>query len=119
MTGRDGTDGDRAATGDQVDLVDWGRTARRMRASSLILTGVVLSGWLVTGLLGDGLTAKALSAWVGAGLGALFVVELVVVGGSALRGMLRAGERGERLASDDVGLLPPRRRRSSGSEERA
>jgi hypothetical protein len=38
-------------------------------------------------------------------------VEFVVVGGSALRGMLRAGERGERLASGDVMLLPPQVRR--------
>ena len=41
----------------------------------------------------------------------MIVVEFVVVGGSALRGMLRAGERGERLSGRDVMLLPPQVRR--------
>lgn len=89
-------------------LVDWGRAGRRMRASALVLTTAVLVGWVTVSLLGDGFDAGTLGDLVGLGFAALFLVELVVVGGAALRGMLRAGERGERLASDGVGLLPPR-----------
>lgn len=96
---------------DQVHLVDWRRTALRMRRSAVVLGVLVLVGWLVTGLLGDGLRPGALGAWVGLGMALLFLAEVVVVGGAAVRGMLRAGAEGERLAGDDVGLLPSRWRR--------
>lgn len=91
-----------------VGLVDWRRTGRRIRTSVVVLTVVVLVTWVALGATGDGLDAHTLGDLVGLAMGALFVVELVVVGGAALRGMLRAGERGERLASQGVGLLPPR-----------
>lgn len=91
-------------------LVDYRATARRMRKSAAVLFLAALGAWLITGL-GDGLTATGLAGWVGLALGGMFVVEVVVVGGSALRGMLRAGESGERLAAGDVGILPPQLRR--------
>jgi hypothetical protein len=68
----------------------------------LWIVAAVREGWPAFGRLGE---------LVGFGLLAAFVIELVVVGGAALRGMLRAGERGERLSSDDVGLIPPQLRR--------
>lgn len=89
-------------------LVDWGRTGRRVRASVTVLAAVVLVAWVALSVAGDGFSLRTLGGLVGAALGVLFLVELVVVGGAALRGMLRAGERGERLASDGVGLFPPR-----------
>lgn len=109
MSGTDDT-GQPAAQDDPgaVGLVDWGRTGRRVRASALLLGTAVLVVWTVVSVLGDGFDVRTLAGLVGLALGVLFVVELVVVGGAALRGMLRAGERGERLASDGVGLLPPR-----------
>lgn len=91
-----------------LGLVDWGRTGRRVRASVLVLTCLVLLGWVVLSLAGGGFDPGTLGALVGLALLVLFVVELVVVGGAALRGMLRAGERGERLSSRGVGLFPPR-----------
>lgn len=91
-----------------VGLVDWGRTGRRVRTSVLVLAGAVLVAWVAVSLLGDGFDAGTLGGLVGLAMALLFVVELVVVGGAALRGMLRAGERGERLASRGVGLLPRR-----------
>lgn len=91
-----------------VGLVDWGRTGRRVRTSVLVLGGAVLVAWVVVSLLGDGFDARTLGGLVGLALAVLFVVELVVVGGAAVGGLLRAGERGERLASRGVGLLPPR-----------
>lgn len=91
-----------------VGLVDWGRAGRRVRAGALALAAAVLVGWVVLSLAGDGFSGRTLGGLVGLALALLFLVELVVVGGAALRGMLRAGERGERLASDGVGLLPPR-----------
>lgn len=63
--------------------------------------------WLVVGALRGGPTLRLLGELVGFGLLSAFVVEVVVVGGSALRGMLLAGERGDRLAGADVSLLPP------------
>ena len=91
-----------------VGLVDWGRTGRRVRASVLVLTGLVLLVWVVRSLAGDGFDPRTLGGLVGLAFVVLFVVELVVVGGAALRGMLRAGARGERLSSQGVGLFPPR-----------
>lgn len=95
-------------------LVDFAGTARRIRRSVLVLGALGVVGWVVVGLATGGPDPRDLGAWAGLVLAGMFVVELVVVGGSALRGMLRAGDRGERLASGDVSLLPPqvtRRRR--------
>lgn len=91
----------------QPRLVDWPRVARRLRATVLVLTALAVAGWLVAGLVGDSLTVRSLGSWLGLAVGATLVAEVVIVGGSALRGMLRAGERGQRLAGGDVGLLPP------------
>jgi hypothetical protein len=100
-------------------LVDYTRTARRMRMSAIVLGGVGLAGWLVTGVVAGGLTVGALGTWLAMVVLGMFIVEVVVVGGSALRGMLRAGDRGERLAGGDVGLLPPQLhgRRSRGIDQ--
>lgn len=91
-----------------VGLVDWGRTGRRVRTSVVVLSAGVLVVWLVLSLAGGGFDRSTLGGLVGLAVAGLFVIELVVVGGAALRGMLRAGERGERLSSRGVGLLPPR-----------
>jgi hypothetical protein len=92
-------------------LVDFRATARRMRRSAAVLLLAALGAWLITGLGNGGLAGSDLGGWLGLALGGMFVVEVVVVGGSALRGMLRAGESGERLAAGDVGILPPQLRR--------
>jgi hypothetical protein len=95
-------------------VVDFSRTAHRLR---LVLTTIGTAAvvlWLVLGFVGDGLEPRLLAELLGLGLLLAFAVEVVVVGGAALRGMLRAGARGDRLASADVTLLPPqltRRRR--------
>lgn len=88
-------------------LVDFTRAARRIRASAMVLGSLAVVAWVVTGLAGGGLQPRHLGGWAGAALFGMFLVEVVVVGGSALRGMIRAGDRGERLAGGDVGLLPP------------
>jgi len=92
-------------------LVDWGRTARRIRRSALVIGVAVVLGWLVVGVATGGPSLRDLGAALFVGLVAMVVVEFVVVGGSAVRGMLAAGERGERLAGGDVTLMPPQLRR--------
>jgi hypothetical protein len=85
-----------------------------MRTSLLVIGAIVLAIWLGLGARDGGLSGRLLAELVGLGLFAAFLAEVVVVGGAAARGVLRAGERGDRLASDDVGLIPPqlaRRRR--------
>lgn len=91
-------------------LVDWAVTARRVGRSAAVLVALAVVAWVVRAAIVDAWTWSHLGNWLGLALAGIFVVELFVVGGSALRGMLRAGERGERLASHDVGLLPPLRR---------
>lgn len=95
-------------------IVDWRRTARRLRTLLVAIAGLVLIAWVVHSLAGDGFALAPLAEFAGLGLLLTFVAEVVVVGGSAIRGLLEAGERGERLARSDVSLLPPqltRRRR--------
>lgn len=92
-------------------IVDWSRTARRLRRQLSAIGVLVVATWLVVGFAGDGPTGRLLAELVGLGVLLSFVVEVVVVGGSAIRGLLAAGERGDRLASSDVTLLPPQLRR--------
>jgi hypothetical protein len=98
-------------------IVDWRRTARRLRAILVAIALVVVAAWVVDGMLGDGFALRRLGEFAGLGLLVAFVAEVVVVGGSAVRGLFVAGQRGHRLAGGDVGLLPPqlqRRGRRSG-----
>lgn len=88
-------------------IVDWRRTARRLRTLLVGIALVVVTAWLVIGVSGDGLEARLLGELVGLGLLVAFVAEVVVVGGSAIRGLLAAGARGHRLSQPDVSLLPP------------
>jgi len=88
-------------------IVDWSRTARRLRLSFSVLGGVVTIVFAIASLNAGAADWPLLGELVGLALLTAFVVEVVVVGGSALRGMLAAGARGERLARDDVSLIPP------------
>lgn len=92
-------------------LVDWARTARRIRRGALVVGTAVVLGWLVVGVATGGPRLRDLGTALFVGLVAMIGVEFVVVGGSAVRGMLAAGERGERLAAGDVTLVPPQLRR--------
>jgi hypothetical protein len=96
-------------------VVDWSRTVRRLRRALLTIAVLVVVAWAVLGAVDGTLSGRLLAELTGLGLLAGFVAEVVVVGGGAVRGMLTAGSRGDRLAGGDVSLLPPqltRRRRS-------
>lgn len=101
----------RSPAGGESSVVDWRRIARRLRRNAVVIAAAVVVGWLVGGAVGDGATLALLGEVAGYGIGAMFVVEVVVVGGGAVRAMLRAGERGDRLAGGDVSVLPPQVRR--------
>jgi uncharacterized membrane protein len=88
-------------------LVDYERTARRLRRSLALLSVTTFVLWLVGGVVRGGLTLRALIELSGVALLLALLVEFLVVGGAALGGALRAGGRGERLASADVRLVPP------------
>jgi hypothetical protein len=94
-----------------LGIVDWHRTARRLRWQLGVILAVVVVAWLVLGVRAGGPTLRSLAELTGLGVLAAIVAEIVVVGGAALRGMLAAGARGDRLASSDVALLPPQVRR--------
>jgi hypothetical protein len=108
-------DGDRPEVArEHPPIIDWGRTARRLRLMISVIMVLVAGSWLALGLIGDGLRLQLLAELIGFGLLAAFGAEVVVVGGSAVRGLLDAGARGERLASPDVSLLPPQLHRRRG-----
>jgi cation transporter-like permease len=102
-------------------IIDHERIARRLRRWLVLLLAATLVAWLVGGLIGDGPTLRGLTGLLGVAVLLALLVEIVVVGGAAVRGALRAGARGDRLAAPDVMLLPPqvasrlRRRRGPGA----
>jgi len=92
-------------------LVDHAAVGRRLRRSFLLLVSATLLAWLVAGLFAGQLEASRLVELVGVAVLLALLIEVVIVGGAAVAGALRAGERGERLSSDDVRLVPPQLRR--------
>lgn len=88
-------------------LLDWARIGRRVGWSAAVLLLLSVLAWLGIGLATGGPDLGDLGGYLGLAAAGMFVAELVFVGGAALRAMVRAGERGERLAGGDVGLLPP------------
>lgn len=113
------TDRDEPSTDDAAaPVVDFRATARRLRWILAVIGSAIVVLWVARSILDGVFEPRLLAELLGLGVLLVFAVEVVVVGGVALRGMLTAGERGDRLASDDVALLPPqlrRGRRRSGS----
>jgi hypothetical protein len=99
--------GEQHPEGVHEPIVDWHRVARRVGVTASALVLLAVAWWLVRGLTGRGLALPDLFEALGVALLVMFLAEVVLVGGAAVRGMVRAGERGERLASSDVGILPP------------
>lgn len=97
--------------GGRPSIVDWSATFRRFRRGLALVAAGVLVAWLAVTVARGEVDPRLLAELVGFGLLAGFLVEVVVVGGAAVRGLLVAGERGERLARPDVSLLPPQLRR--------
>ena len=101
---RDRTTGGSPPAGDQA-LLDFAKLVRRLFWIAVVLAAVAVAGAVIQGLVA-GLTFEVLVQW-----GALYAVVVVVVGAAtiavhALRGAGRARQRGERLSSEDVGLIP-------------
>lgn len=119
--GVNGPSGTSGADGSGEAIIDHAGIARRLRRWSVLLLGATFAAWLLGGVVGDGLTLRGLTGLLGVAVLLAVFVEIVVVGGAAVAGALRAGERGHRLAADDVTLLPPqlaarvRRRRAPGA----
>lgn len=105
---------DPPAGDERPPVVDFGLLGRRLRRTALVLAALIV-GTVVVLLPLRGLDLVLVRNLTGLGLAVLFIAEVVIVGGSAVRGLLRAGERGDRLASDGVGLLPPQITRGGGT----
>jgi hypothetical protein len=88
-------------------IVDWHRTGRRLRRQAVVILVVVVVAWLLLGFRAGGPSVRSFAELLGLGVLLAVAGEVVIVGGAAFRGMLTAGERGDRLASSDVSLLPP------------
>lgn len=105
-------------TGDDASarppVVDFARTGRRLVLIIMTLAAGTLVTWFTVSVISGTFELRRLGEY--AGWAALLAVaaEMGIVAATALAGMLRAGGRGHRLASDDVSLIPPqlRRRRS-------
>ncbi len=103
---RDQTDPD-VPPPDGSPLVDFGPVPRRLQTVGGVLAALSLLGCVVDGVL-NGLTFALMGRWVG-----IFVVTMVGAAAvttalHALGGADRAGRRGERLSSVDVGIAPRR-----------
>lgn len=104
----------RDGTPRSAPLVDWHRTARRLGRSLAVLAAIVVTASVVISVAAGAPAWARAAELLGLALLVAFVLEAVIVGGSALRGLLRAGERGDRLAGDDVALVPPQLLRRIG-----
>lgn len=75
------------------------------------VAGAVLVGALIAividGML-NGLSFAVMLRWAGAAVIGLLLLAMIGVAVHALRGAGSAQRRGERLAADDVGLMPRR-----------
>lgn len=88
-------------------LVDFGEMPRRLQSVAGVAGAVALVGCVVDGAL-NGLTFALMGRWAGVfGIG-LVAGMAVMTAVHALGGADRAGKRGERLSSPDVGLSPRR-----------
>lgn len=101
---------------DARELIDWHELGR--------VLGIAGGVWLALMALGIAATAAIISStpdmsivgvWFGLAAVGFLVTAIGVAAYSALGAMRRAGDRGERLAGGDVGLLP---RRQLEDEER-
>jgi hypothetical protein len=101
--GAAGSDG-RAVAAPVVDLP---AVAARLVRTLRVLAVLVVATWAIAVLRRRGAALDVLAAATGVALLLAFVAEVVVVGGAAVRGMLAAGSRGDRLSAPDVGLVPP------------
>ncbi len=93
---------------DPAPLLDFAAVRARLRR--LVLGAAVVA---VVGMGAEAVTGGAVGAVLGRWVGVFGVLVLLgaaaVVALSALGGADRVQRRGERLAGDDVGFLPPRR----------
>lgn len=96
--------------------MDWSGVGRRLVRVLIAVAAVAILGVAVSWSLTGEPTRTAVLLWLGIAALLLVVGTVLVVSVSAWRGMLRAGDQGERLGGGDVGLLPPQVR--SGSRER-
>lgn len=98
-------------------LIDWTVVSRQVGAALAAASGLAVLGTVAGVVAGSPLGAAA-GRWSGIG-GLVFALTAVgLVAFSALRGVARVGDRGERLAGRDVGMLPPQVRRSCSSPNR-
>lgn len=86
-------------------LVDLPSVARRLRRALIPAAVVAVLVGLISAGFGFGFFGAASLTF----LALTVLIDMIVVATSALRGADRAQKRGERLASDDVGLRPVRR----------
>lgn len=93
-------------------LVDFPALGRRLRRAATVVGAAVGVVALLDAVLNE-LALSRLMAWVGVFILCVVVADTVFVALHALSGAERAQKRGERLAADDVGLLPRRRGRAS------
>ncbi|MBW3561398.1 MAG: hypothetical protein KY437_02775 [Actinobacteria bacterium] len=100
------------------ELLDHGRTVQRVRVLAVAVGGFASVGLLVSWLVAGGPPLDAFLLWAGLAVLVIVLGAIAVVTAAALRGMLRAGDRGERLADRDVGLVPPQLRSRDGRRER-
>lgn len=110
MTLHDDHPADRDPADPGPSLVDWPLAGRRLLLSALWLFGAAVAAWVAVSVFAAEWRPGTLGNFVGLALLGVFLVEVWVVGGSAMRGMLRAGDDGHRLSGMDVGLLPPQLR---------
>lgn len=99
------------------ELLDHGRTVQRVRVLAVVVGGFASVGLIGSWVVASGPSLGPFLLWAGLAVLVIVLGAIAIVTAAAVRGMLRAGDRGERLADGDVGLVPPQLRSRDGRRE--
>ena len=96
-------------------LVDFSDVPGRLQTTAGALAALAVLGCVVDGVL-NGLTFALMGRWAGIFVVLTLAATAVITALHALGGAGRAEERGERLASPDVGIAPRRIRSAEAAD---
>jgi len=92
---------------ERQSLIDFAALAGQLRAAVKVVGAAALFGAAAQSAR-MGIDGAVLLRWLTAFVALTLLCAAVLVALHAYRGATRVHERGERLAGDDVGLIPPR-----------
>lgn len=92
-------------------MVEWEEDGRLLGLVARGFAVLAVTGIVATAVVAGGLSFGIVLLWLGMCLVGYVLTAVGLTASSALKAMREVGDEGDRLASSDVGLLPPQARR--------